>query len=253
MSSKIRFQLSIVVLTVVLIGTLTGAFMSGIFLYLDEFRVSLLLVMLLCLGLAIGCMFKMVQLNRTEVKSRISDAVNEYHEFIDKWTIEPVQWKEFLRARLDFDKGESNGYGYTIGGVLAFLVALIGFANLEISLLILVLIGSFLLFFILGKWGSLLAARRRFEKQSAFEEAQVHFAEKLVVLNGELIMLEDFGVSLKVFTTEERFGMKVLFLKVQRGYANRKSHSHFFVPVPAGKQENAEKLVNHYTGLISKL
>lgn len=253
MSSKTRFQLSIVVLTVALIGALTGAFMSGMFLFLDEFRVSLLLVMLLCLGLAIGCLVKMVQLNRTEVKSRVSDAVDEYHEFIDKWTIEPVQWREFLRARLDFDKGESKGYGYALGGILAFIVALIGFDDLEVQLLIPVLIGTFLLFFVLGKWGALMAARRKFKRQSAFNEGQVHFAEKLVVLNGQLIMLQDFGVSLKAFQAEQRFGMKVLFFKVQTGYANRKSHVQFFIPVPTGKEEGIERLVNHYTGLISGL
>ncbi|MCE7996730.1 MAG: hypothetical protein HEP71_32520 [Roseivirga sp.] len=253
MHSKTRFQLSIVVLTVVLIGALTGAFMSGMFLFLDEFSVSLVLVMLICLGLASWCLFKMIQLNRTEVKSRIGDAVDDYHEFMDKWTIESVQWKEFLRARLDFDKGESKGYGYALGGMLTFLVALIGFARLEIQLLIPVLIGIFLLFFALGKWGALVNARSKFKRQLAFDEGQVHFAEKLVVLNGQLIMLEDFGVSLKAFQAEERFGMKVLLFKVETGYANRKSHSQFFIPVPAGKEESAERLVNHYSALMAGL
>lgn len=250
MNAKSRFQLSIAGLTVVLIGGLSGAFISGIFLFLEGVDVQRIMTMAFSLGVGVWALLRMIRLNQKEINTRVDEAVNDYHEFIDKWTIETGQWEKFLKARWDFDRKESNGYGYTVGGVLTFVVAVVGCGNLEIGILVPVLIASFLLFFMLGKWGSILGARRRFEKQSAFSKAEVHFAEKLIVLNGGLIMLEDFGVRLKSFEVQERFKMSVFSFKVETGYGNRKSHSQFFIPIPERKEVDKERLVNHYEGLI---
>lgn len=251
MNAKKRFQLSIAGLTVVFIAGLSGAFISGMFLFLKGWDVQRIIIMVFSLGLGIWALLRMIRLNQKEINTRIDGAVNGYHEFIDKWTIGPGQWKQFLKERWDFDRKESNGYGYTVGGVLTFVIAVVGWSTLEAGILVPVLVGSFLIFFALGKWGSIIGARRRFEKQSAFSEGEAHFAEKLIVLNGDLIMLEGFGMRLKSFEVQERFRMTVFSFKVESGYGNRKSYSQFFIPIPERKEADKQRLVKHYERLIS--
>lgn len=252
MNPKNRFQLSIVGLTVVLIGGLTGAFMNGMFLFLDHISVLRVLAMLISLAIGLLALWKMIALNRKEIKTRVDGAVNDYHEYIDRWIIEPEQWKQFLKQRFAFDQSESRGYGYAAAGVFTFLIALIGSSVLSMEVLLAVLAGSFLFFFVLGKWGSLVRAKRRFRMGSAFTEAQVHFAEKLIVFNGQLIMLSDFGVKLKSFQIEHRFGMTILSLKIETGFGQRQSFSSFLIPVPNGKEGIGEILISHYRSLIDK-
>lgn len=252
MNSKSRFQLSIAGLTVLMIAALTGTFISGMYLFLEAVTVLRVLVMLICLGLGSRALFLMIKLNRREVRERVDSAVNHYHEYIAQWTVDADQWSRFLQGRFAFDKSESNGYGYAVAGVFTFLIALIGFSALQTGALVVVLTGSFLVFFLVGKWGSMLGARRRLSRESAFSEGQVHFAEKLVVYNGRLIMLEDFGTKLISFELEHRFGMAVLSLRVETGFGNRRSQSRFFLPVPQGKEQEGEKLVRHYAILTSQ-
>lgn len=251
MGPKSRFQLNILGLTLVMIAGLTGAFMSGMYLFLDG--VTPVRIVALILGLSIGvvALLRMMKLNQEEVKGRIDKAEEEYHEFMDRWTIGPQQWSQFVQERLKHDKGESNGYGYATGGVFTFLTALIGFSFFKPEVLMVVLAGTFLFFFHLGKWAHLLGARRRFERDSGLTQSYAHFAEKLVVLNGQLIMIDDFGVRLKSFELLERFGMKILSFKVETGLGNRRSQTQYSIPVPEGKETAGEELVGHYAGLIS--
>ncbi len=235
-----------------MIAALTGAFMSGMYLFMEGVNELRVLVMLTCLGLGTRALFRMIRLNKREVRARIESAVTDYHEYIAQWTVDTEQWSRFLQGRFALDKSESNGYGYTVAGVFTFLIGLIGFSALQTRVLVAVLIVSLLVFFLMGKWGSVLVARRRLARESAFSEGQVHFAEKLVVYNGCLIMLEDFGVKLISFEREHRFGMAMLSFRVETGFGNRRSRSRFFVPIPQGKEKEAEKLVRHYAVLINQ-
>ncbi len=251
MGSKSHFQLSILGLTVAMIAGLAGAFIGGISLFLDGAEPVRIAGLLLGLFIGVGSLLKMIRLNQQEVKDRVDQAENEYHEFMDRWKIEPEQWGRFLEERLKYEQSESKGYGYAAGGVFTFLIALIGFSFFDPLRLILILIGAFLFFFLLGKWGSLFSARRRFEREGALTQSYAHFAERLIILNGKLIMLEDFGVKLRSFELLERFGMRVLSFNVETGFGNRRSNAQYTIPVPEGKEEDSEKLVRHYAGLIN--
>ncbi|GAB5524454.1 MAG: hypothetical protein Roseis2KO_23260 [Roseivirga sp.] len=235
-----------------MIAALSGAFISGMYLFLEAVNVLTVLVMLTCLGLGTWALFRMIRLNRREVRARVDSAVNHYHEYIAQWTVEAEQWRRFLQGRFALDKRESNGYGYALAGVFTFLIALLSFSALRTGMLMAVLIASFLVFFLVGKWGSMLGARRRLSRESAFGEGQVHFAEKLVVYNGRLIMLEDFGTKLMSFELEDRFGMDVLSFRVETGFGSRRSQSRFLIPIPYGKEEMGEKLVRHYAVKINE-
>jgi hypothetical protein len=252
LNSKRQFQLNIAGLTVLMIAALTGAFISGMYLFLEATTLIRVLIMMICLGFGAWALFRMIKLNRVEVTARIDSAVNNYHEYIAQWTVEADQWSRFLRGRFTFDKSESNGYGYAVAGVFTFLIAIIGFSALQTGVLMAYLIVSFLAFFLVGKWGSMLCARRKLTRESAFGEGQVHFAKKLVVYNGRLIMLEDFGTKLISFELEHRFDMAVLSFRVETGFGNRRSQSRFFVPVPQGREQEVEKLLHHYTILTGR-
>lgn len=251
MNSRTRFQLSIAGLTVLLIAGLSGTFIMGVLLSLEGFQVSYFIIALVSLGLGIGALRQMLRVNKKEIAARTDAAVNEYHEFIDKWSVSAEQWTGFVEKRLIHDRKESNGYGYVVAGLLTFIVAMSAFSLLSQNEIFVVLPSTLVLGFLLGKWGTLLYARRRFEKDKNLGKAEVHFAEKLIVLNGKLIMLDDFGIRLKSFQLQSFFEMQIIAFKTETGFGNRKSHKTYMIPVPEDKLVATKELVALYQRLIA--
>ena len=149
-----------------------------------------------------------------------------------------------------FDIKESNGYGYTIGGVLAVIIALVSYSSWPVDMVLVMALGTFLLFFLAGEFGALATAKKRFRKHSSLNVGEVHFAKEVIIFNGQLIMLSDYGQKLKYFSKEERFGMNQFTFIVQSGFGNKKNTNRFMIPIPTNREQEADKLFNYYSGLV---
>ena len=251
MKPKARFTLSIIGLTVLLIGGLTLAFMMGVMMAVDEQldaeRTLLLLIGLAVAGFSLAQIFKA---NRAEEERRVEAVVEEQHEFIAHWEVAGQPWRTFIEQRLFWEKKEARGSGIAIGLVLAVVAALITFPNMPLTEAGLITLAAFLLGYVLGLLGTRKAAMNRFQHDSAFDKAEVFFAKQLIVLNGKLIQVSDFGVRPLEVKLEEKFGMTVLVLKIQTGWGNRKSVKWHQIPVPTEELSVAENMCRHYSLLL---
>lgn len=251
MKPKTQFTLNIVGLTVLLIGGLTLAIMMGVMMAVDELP-STERIILLLLGLAIAgfCLARIFKLNKAEENRRVGKVVNEQHEFVAHWEIAPLVWRSFVDQRLIWEKKEANGTGLAFGIVLAVVAGLITIPNQPLLEAGAITGGVFLIGYVLGLLGTRKTAMNRFHQDTAFEGCEVFFAEKLIVVNGRLVQVSDFGVRPLEVRLEEKFGMTVLTLKIQTGWGNRKSVKWHQIPVPEGEVEKANAMCRQYTSLI---
>ncbi len=250
MNSKSRFTLGIIVLTVLLIGFFTVALMMGMFLSIKGFAPERLGFLIISVGLGFVTLRKMISLNKKETRSRVDAVVKDHHEFITEWVIAPSQWKTFVTEKLAFDLKESNGYGYTLGGILGVISGFVFSNEYAIEMALLIGAVAFLFFFFVGKYGALVVAKKKFGKLEKLEQGEVHFAKEVIIFNEKLIIVSGFGQTLRSFAKEDRFGMNLLTFTVQTGFGHRRNTSQFMIPIPLGGQDEADKLLNYYASLI---
>lgn len=250
MSPKSKFILSIVILTVLLIGFLTGAFISGVFLSIKGFTAERLGLLLVSLGFAGVTLVKIIRLNNKETKSRIDAVVNDRHDFIAQWKIPEGQWHDYLKEKLSFDIKESTSYGYISGGIVAVILAFSVADSYAVTNLVIIGVATFLVVFILVKAGIILVAKRKYGEHIKLSTSEVYFAKELIIINGRLTILSDFGYRLKACKVEEKFETNVLSFVVETGTAHRKNHHQYYIPIPENEYEEASRLVTLYTALI---
>ena len=251
MKAKTRFTFNIIGLTVLLIGSLTLAIMMGVMMAVDE-QLDTERTILLLIGLALGgfSIAWILKMNRAEEERRVGAVVEEQHEFMAHWEVASQPWRTFVDQRLFWEKKEARGSGIAIGIVLAVVAGLITLPNMPILEAGPITLAVFLLGYILGLLGTRKAAMNRFQHDSAFDKAEVFFAKQLIVLNGKLIQVSDFGVRPLEVKLEEKFGMTVLVLKIQTGWGNRKSVKRHQIPVPTEELSVAENMCRHYSLLL---
>ncbi len=250
MKPKARFVLRIVVCTVLFIGFLAGTFISGIFLYLEGFSSERLGLLVLSLAFSIISLSKIIQFNKEEVRSRIDAVTKGRHDFITEWTISSSLWHKFLKGKLAFDIKESTGYGYVFGGIMAAILAFVLSASFAIVELLMIALGVFVIVFGLTKLVVILIARNKFRKGSQFSQAEIHFAKEVIILNGRLISLSDFGLRVRSVLRENRFGLELISIATETGIGNRKNRFEYHIPIPIGKTDEANELIDYYSTLI---
>lgn len=250
MNQKSKFIPSIAVFTVLTIGFLTGAFISAMILATKGFTVERIGLLIVNLGLAAVTVYKIISLSNRETKSGLDAVVNGRHDFIAQWSIPRNLWQEYLMAKLDFDISESNSYGYISSGIIAFIFLVSNVAEFSVTNLVLITIAIFLVTFLVVKLGAIGIARRRYGKFAKTGSGEIHFAKDLVIINGQLTMLNEFGYSLKACSKEEKFGFQLLLFIVETGLGQRKNHRSYFIPIPEGNRDEADTLVKHYASLV---
>ena len=225
--------------------------MSAVFMSIKGFTNERLGLLIVSLGLTIVTLVKMIRLNNKETKSRIDAVVNDRHDFIVQWTIPEALWQDYLKKKLKFDISESTSYGYISGGIVAFILAFSTASNYELMTVIGIAIGAFTAIFVIVKMGVILVAKKKYKNHSKSSSAEVHFAKNLVIINGRLVMLDDFGYRLKSFRVEEKFDMNLLAFLVETGAGNRKNGHQYFIPIPEGHMDEADRLVTLYSAIMS--
>ncbi len=250
MNSKSKFILSIVVLTVLLIGFLTGVFIMSMFMATKGVTTERIGILVINIGLGLIVMTKMIRLNNRETASRIDSVVKDHHEFVALWSIPSDLWHRYLRAKLVFDISESNSYGFISAGIATLIFVITSAASFPLLRLITIGAGMFFFVFIAVKLGSIVIARKRYSRHAQSSEAEIYFAQDLIIINGQLTMLNEFGYRLKAFDLVERFDCHVLSFIVETGLGHRKNQRNYFIPIPDSNKEEAEKLIAYYAGLI---
>lgn len=250
MNTRSRFILNVTVLTVLTIAFLTGAFISALMLATKGYTMERLGLMLVSLGFTAVAVYKIISLNNRETASRIDAVVNDRHDFIAQWDIPSSLWQEYLKAKLHFDISESTSYGYISGGIIAAIFLISNGAEFSVTNLVSIAIAIFLVTFLVVKLGAIGIARKRYGKFAKTGSGEIHFAKDLVIINGQLTMLDEFGYSLKAFSREEKFGFQLLSFIVETGLGHRKNQRSYFIPIPDNYSIEADALVKHYTSLI---
>lgn len=250
MKSKSKFILSIIVLTVLLIGFLAGVFITAMFLSMKGFTAERLGLLLISLGFTGVTLAKMIRLNKREIKSRIDAVVNDRHDFIAQWKIPEGRWKGFLKTKLAFDIRESTAYGYISGGIVALILTLSIASSYPLMIIVSIAVGSFLVIFIMVKIGVIYVAKRKYFKYAKTSGAEIHFAKDLIIINGELVILNDFGYRLKTFQVEEKFDFNLLSFIVETGAGHKKYGHQHFIPIPEKHEAEADRLVTLYSALM---
>lgn len=202
------------------------------------------------LGLSVIVLTKLIRLNNRETKSRIDAVVHDHHEFIAQWSVPSDLWHKYLKAKLMFDVSESNSYGFISAGLATLIFVITTVTSFPINRLIITGVGMFFLVFIAVKLGSIAIARKRYNRHAQSSEAEIYFAQDLIIINGQLTMLNEFGFRLKAFDLVERFDCQVLSFIVETGLGHRKNQRNYFIPIPDSNKEDAEKLLAYYSGLI---
>lgn len=224
--------------------------MSAMFMSIKGFTNERLGLLIVSLGLAIVTLVKMIRLNNKETKSRIDAVVNDRHDFIVQWTIPEGLWQDYLKKKLKFDISESTSYGYISGGIVALILAFSTAESYELTTVVGIAIGAFLGIFAIVKVGAILVAKKKYKSHSKSTSAEIHFAKNLVIINGRLVMLDDFGYRLKTFRLEEKFDLNLLSFVVETGAGHRKNGHQYFIPIPEGQMEEADRLVALYSALM---
>lgn len=251
MKAKTSFTLKVVLLTLTLIGGLSLALMMGVMMSVDEVM-DLQRAFLLLFGLLITVFsfIYLIKANRVEEKRRVDETVNESYEYIGQWVISSKQWSAFLAEKLTWQQRDAKNWGWTLGATLGVITALIAFQNYEVIKAVIISISVFAIGFIVGLLGARKVARNNFNRDRQFSCGEVYFAEHLMVFNGRLIQVKDFGVRPVAISLERQFGQLVLALKIQVGLGNRKSVKQHWVAVPEDHKQLAEEMCTHYQSLI---
>ena len=250
MNSKGKFTVGILVLTVLFIGFLSLVFIMGMFLAMEEFSPERLGLLIISLGLAIITIRKMIEMNRNEVTSRVDAVVNKKHEFICEWTIDVTEWKRFRQEELAEAIKESNSFGLITGLIFGVIVGFVAYSSISIEIAVVSAVVTFCLFFLVGKFGSIGVAKRKFRKYTEAGIGEIHFAKEVIIINGQLVTLDGFGQRLKSFKKEPKFGISAFAFSVETGFGNRKNINDFLIPIPDTKEEEADKLLKYYSGLV---
>lgn len=251
MKSKTRFVWRIVIFTTLLIGFLTGAFISGVMLHLEGVTVERIGLLVLSLTFSSISLFKIILANRNEVKSRVDSVVKGQHEFITEWMIPSDLWHKYLNGKLAYDIKESTGYGYIFGGTLTAILVFSLSVSFPIEELLMIALGVFVGTFGLTKLIIILVAKGKFKKNSEFNHAEIHFAKEMIILNGKLISLSDFGLRVKSVLIESKFDLELISIVTEAGVGNRKNRYEHHIPIPQDKGEEANRLLTYYAGLIN--
>lgn len=250
MNTRSRFILKVIVLTILTITFLSGAIISAMMLAIKGVTMERLGLMLVSLGFTAVAVYKIISLNNRETASRIDAVVNDRHDFIAQWDIPSSLWQEYLKAKLHFDISESTSYGYISGGIIAVIFLISNATEFSVTNLIIIAIAVFLVTFLVIKLGTVAIARKRYSKFAKSGSGEIHFAKDLVIINGQLTMLDEFGYSLKAFSREEKFGFHLLSFIVETGLGHRKNQRSYFIPIPENYRDEADALVKHYASLI---
>lgn len=214
------------------------------------FTVERLGLMIISLGFTAIAVYKIISLNNRETAARIDAVINDQHEFIAQWTIPESIWHKFLSAKLNFDIKESNAYGYITGGIVALILTFSIANSYSLMRVATIAVVAFIIVFVLVKFGVIWVAKRKFRKHERTSSAEIFFAKDLIIINGQLTILSDFGYRLRVCQVEEKFESKVLRFIVEMGMGHRKNQREYFVPIPENEYAEADRLVSLYGALI---
>jgi len=251
MKAKTSFIFKVVLLTMTLIGGLSLALIMGIMMAVDEVM-DLQRVLLLLFGLliTISSFIYLIKSNRVEEKRRVDETVNESYQYIGQWVIPTTQWGAFLAEKLNWQQRDAKNWGWTLGATLGVITAFIALQNYEVIKAVIISFSVFTTGFIVGLLGARKVARNNFNRDRQFSRGEVYFAEHLMVFNGRLIQVKDFGVRPVAISLERQFGQLVLAFKIQVGLGNRKSVKQHWVAVPQDHMQLAEEMCAHYQSLI---
>lgn len=251
MKPKTQFALLITLLTITMIGSATLVILMGIMMSMKRYGNGLR-VFWLVLGIlgTVVSLRALLKANRKEEDRRVSQVADEHHEYMAHWTIPPDLWNQFLDVRLIWQHKGAKVSGWTLGIVLGLVAASITFQNLVLAEAFLFTFGVVLVGYVAGLYGALKMAHNLYKKDQLFENSEVYFARDLLVFNGRLIQLKDFGVRPVEVKLREDHGLTLLAIKVQTGLGNRKSVKQHWIVVPGIHLEEAKKLCEHYASLV---
>ena len=251
MKPKSKFVINVIWLTLMMIGGLSLAFIMIMIMAVEkELAPDRLMLALLGIVAGVFALLYILKINKSEESRRVDEAVNQHHEYIAHWKIDAILWKAFINERLKGELEENRTTGIAIALLLGVVGGLIGLSHLpmvETGLLAMVLA---MLGFLIGHFGARKAAKDRFRKDTIFENGEIFFAKSLMVLNGQLIQVKDFGVRPLEVKLNMLGEVHVLSLKIQTGLANRKSVKQHQVPVPSEQLDIAGEICAHYSNLI---
>ena len=250
MNPKSKFVLSIVVLTVLLIGFSTGIFITAVYIAIEGVNTGRIVMLVVNLVLGTFVLIQMIRLNSQETKSRIAAVVKDYHEFIAYWSIPSDLWHRFLSAKLAFHISESNAYGFISAGLTTLIFVISAAASLTFLKLITIGVSMFLIVLVTVKQASIVSARRRYSKGILSDGAEVHFAKEVIIINGQLTMLNEFGYKLKSFDLIKKFDCDLLSFIIESGIGHRKNQHSYFIPIPEENKGEAQLLLEHYKKLV---
>ena len=251
MKAKSQFVLNVTLFTLGLIGGLSLAIVMAVIMMVDEaWDASRLALLVLGSVITVLSSIRIIKLNKKEEERRVDLAVNQHFEFITGWTVAPDLWGGFLKGRLERDRKEARYAGIAVAFLFGLIATLMSFQGLPLSEAIFVSVGAIVLGYFVGVAGARKTARSRFVKDQLLEQAEVHFAKDLIVMNGQLIQLKDLGIRPVGVNLEKCFGLDTLLLKVETGLGNRKSTKNHWIPVPPDRLEEANRLCQHYASLI---
>ncbi len=251
MKPKSKFVIQVIWLTLMMIGGLSLAFIMIMIMAVEK-EIAPDRLMLALLGIVAGvfALLYVLKINKSEESRRVDEAVNQHHEYIAYWKIDAALWKAFINERLKGALKETRATGIAIALLLGGVGALVGLSHLPLVQTGLLAMALAMLGFLIGYFGARKAAKDRFRKDAIFENGEVFFAKSLMVLNGQLIQVKDFGVRPLEVKLDTLGDFRVLSLKIQTGLANRRSVKQHQVPVPPEQIDSAGEICAHYNNLI---
>ena len=245
-----NYLFSIILCMSLLMGFLGIAIIYAVDIVAQGFTIERLGLIIVSLGIAIVMLVKVVALNRLRNEHKASLVINDYHEFIAKWSVPEELLNRYQKTKLSSRIKMSSVYGYTTGSTLSLALGIFLVNNNSLLTLIVIVVIAFLVTFITVKQGSICIARKRYYQQLQAKSMEVDFADDLIIINGRLTVFNEAGCRLKRFEIEEKRGFKLLCLIVETGLGQYKGLKEYFIPIPESCSDQANHLMGHYASLV---
>jgi hypothetical protein len=170
---------------------------------------------------------------------------------ITEWYIEKPEWAKFIAWKQTDDTELAKGTAILSSLIGALVVGFIAWADFDGLMLAMVVVGGAIAFGILIGALMYLGSKFQLQKISSKEDGQIIFTEKNILMNSLVISFNEMGMRLKEVKSVTVDDWNFIDVLVESGFGNRKNSHNFSIPIPEGKEEEAEKIVEIYRKLVS--
>jgi uncharacterized membrane protein YciS (DUF1049 family) len=245
------FIIKIVALILMAISAFAGIIISSIILATKGYDIIYLSILVLSIFTGYLLLKTGPKVAEAHSASKIEKIKSGSIQKITEWHIEKAEWSKFIAwKQLDNTaRVKSMAIWSTVIAVAVFTYMAYGEFD-WLTLAIIVICGALVLGAVMG--GMIhLGNKFQLQKISNSEVGQIIFTEKNILMNNLIINFNEMGMKLKYIEATTIDDWELVKVTIETGFGDRTNTHDFNIPIPTGKEQEAEKVIQFYKKLIT--